>query len=202
MTKSYSHVHEHRTYLGEPTARRLLKRLNSQPRKKSAYRIERLLKAASEMSERMVAAVKSPQFKRLERSRLPGLAKGAFVMEMCREINSILGEYRLRPVLFPEEQDRWGIDRWAIVWDSARKGITTADALDLQDFLDLAREGLLSRLKKCANPKCRRWFYARFTHQRFDSAWCQQETFRSDPKWKQKRREYMKKLRQFHKRRG
>ena len=195
-------MHEPRTYLGEPTAKRLLKRLNAQPRKKSAYRIERLLEAALEMSKRMVAAVESAKVKRLERSRLPGLAKGAFAMEMCREINSILGEYRLKPVLFPQEQDRWAIDRWSIVWDSARKGINTQDALDLQDFLDLAREGLLPRLKRCANPKCRRWFYARFAHQRFDSERCQQETFRSDPGWKQKRCDYMKRLRHEEKLRG
>lgn len=63
-------------------------------------------------------------------------------------------------------------------------------------IIDLAREGLLSRIRRCP---CRGWFFAKFSHQRFCCTRCQQAYFRSSPEYREKRKKYMKDLRALHK---
>jgi hypothetical protein len=195
-SKRHIAVHAVREYAGESLAKPLIDFLNSpRPRKKKA-RIERLLEAASELTDRLAA-----EFKRMERTRLPNIAKAAAAMDSCAEINSILAQYRLTPTLFPSERTRWGLDGWEIIWDSPYKGrvhgVNTREALALQRLLELAREGWLPKVRRCRNVNCNFWFYARFEHQRYHSTPCQT----SDPEWKKQRSDYMKKLRQLHKRR-
>ena len=97
------------------------------------------------------------------------------------------------PVLISATPDKWHID-WKLVGN-----MHPSQGLALIKLLHLAERGLVGRLRKCSSPECGKWFYARFEHQRFHTARCQQETFRSDPSWKKQRAEYMKELRQTKK---
>jgi hypothetical protein len=98
-------------------------------------------------------------------------------------------KFAVAPVLVGLRPNRWQVD-WRLVGRMA-----AAEGLALIKLLQLAEQGLLGRVRKCAKKECGRWFFARFQHQRFDKAKCQQETFRSDPEWKQKRAEHMRRLR-------
>jgi hypothetical protein len=111
-------------------------------------------------------------------------------------INRILRDYKLSPRLFASVNDRWTVD-----WYGGKR-LTPDEARAVFRFLQLSSEGLLSRVKRCANQKCGRWFYARFVHQQYDSARCKDQVLQSDPGWKERRRQYMRRLRQIHKERG
>jgi hypothetical protein len=178
MTKSRSHVHDLRTFIGEEDSASLIKRLNSDPEGDLVH----LLDYAECLRD---AVLKKPVSE--DRRRL--------AVRCIERINSTLQEFAFSPIFEGISGDRWVID-----WGSGNASRRQAAAVLV--LLDLAEQGLLHRVRMCANAKCLRWFYARFDHQRFDSEKCQQEVYRADPQWKQKRREYMKKLRQLHKRRG
>jgi hypothetical protein len=50
--------------------------------------------------------------------------------------------------------------------------------------------GVLWRIRQCL--RCKRWYYARFSHQHFCSQRCQQTHYKSSPEWQQHRRAYMR----------
>lgn len=200
-----------RTFFGEETAAQLLRWLNSNTA--SASRIERLLEAAERRGR--VAAPAARTGLRLQVIHgwtgkiavdprdVPVRGKSQEFREATEEINSILAEYKLTPKLWQSSFDQWNIN-----WTPARRvspaskaegpfsPVTTEEAYALLKLLELAGQGLISRVKKC---DCGIWFYLRFPHQRFHLKECQQHRFRSDPTWKAKRREYMKRLRALHK---
>jgi hypothetical protein len=64
------------------------------------------------------------------------------------------------------------------------------------DLMELARQGLLERLKQCP---CGRWIWARFSHQRFCSSKCRERDFRSSEKWKEHRRQKAREYYRLHK---
>jgi hypothetical protein len=199
MKNTLSHMHEARRYFGEANGKPFTEWLN---RKKETKNIEKLLDAAATFSQNIAAAMESPKGKRLKRSRVVGIFMPDEILGMCHEINSILSEFKLTPVLHPSAETLYGVEGWEVFLDSGTNDVSTAEAFALQSVLELGKEGLLTRVKRCGNSKCNRWFYSRFNTQKFHSSRCQQEAFRSDPEWKRKRRAYMRNLRQLHKRRG
>jgi hypothetical protein len=82
-------------------------------------------------------------------------------------------------------------NKWEINWRMVGH-MDPLQGLALIRLLHLAEKGALGRVRKCT---CGRWFYARFEHQRFHAAKCQQEAFRRDPDWKRYRARYMRELR-------
>ena len=216
-----THIAMHaREYAGESLALPLLAFLNSAPKKKKA-RIEALLRASFELSSALAVLRRWPQSgppldvfgKKMADVEafpsslpswplvLPKIVKSTAVRKIRKQINSVLRQYRLIPEMIPTEKTRWGLDGWEVIWGSPGpgrvNGINDKEALLLQRLLELAKDGLLSKLRRCGNVNCNRWFYARFEHQRYHSTPCQT----SDPEWKKQRNDYMKKLRQLHKRR-
>jgi hypothetical protein len=125
-------------------------------------------------------------------------AGGFRPFEAARKIDSTLREvlcaarFAIAPVLVEATIDQWRLD-WRPIHFKKR-----GPALAIQKFLDLASEGLLGHLRQCA--WCKQWFFARFSHQRFDSNDCQLADFRSDPKWKKQRADYMRRRRRAEKR--
>lgn len=65
-------------------------------------------------------------------------------------------------------------------------------------IMELGREDLLWRVKRCVKLGCGRWFYARFTHQNFHSTECQQAHYKSSPEWREHRRQYARRYRREH----
>jgi len=63
-------------------------------------------------------------------------------------------------------------------------------------IIEMSHDGYFDRLKLC---RCDKWFFAKFSHQRFCSVKCQQSEYRSDPEFRERRRRYFKELRQLHK---
>jgi hypothetical protein len=187
MARSHMHERTSRTYYGEAHAQALLEWLNSR-RRKSPGRIETMLAAFSDIR----------------------LRKNEFVA--AKTIRSVLRESKLRlepfwhiPFIESAEESpfrpgvyRWKLDRShsVVEWDPVSPRMGRAEALAMRELLDLATSGALDRVRRCDNAKCGRWFYRRFLHKRFHAASCAQETFRKNPEWQVRRREYMKDLRQ------
>jgi hypothetical protein len=87
---------------------------------------------------------------------------------------------------------------WTVSWNLVGK-MPPAQGLAFVKLLHLADKGLLDRVRKCAWEKCSRWYYARFEHQGFCSTRCQQQAARSTPAWREKRKDYMRRLRRVKK---
>lgn len=166
MKKAHSHMHA-RSYFGEFDAGPLLEWLNLKARP-AGDPVEDLLKLNSELP--------------LEATEHD---VRAYLAEIVRR-----SKLAVAPVLVSAQPGKWSVD-WRLVGRMPPLG-----GLAFVKLLHLADRGLIDRVRKCAGEKCGKWFYAKFEHQRFHAARCQQETFRSDPRWKEQRREYMKQLRQ------
>ena len=169
MPKSHSHVHD-RSYFGEFDAGPVIEWLNAKAR------------PAGDPVETLLTL----------NGRLPIEAREHEVGDYLAKIVRT-SKLAVAPVLIDAAPGRWRID-WRLVGK-----MDSRQALALIRLLHLADKGLIGRVNRCANGDCGKWFYARFEHQRFHSAQCQQEAFRSDPEWKKQRREYMKELRQAKK---
>src|SRR5262249_37148000 len=102
-------------------------------------------------------------------------------------IRQQLRRYTYYPVFYPVASTV------SVHWYSARTGKQIQDhwsahyddASAVFDLAQLADLGLLDRLATC---RCGRWFFARFAHQRFCSAKCREQDFRTSDQWKEYRR--------------
>ena len=65
-------------------------------------------------------------------------------------------------------------------------------------IIELCHEGLIERHRRWG---CGKWFYAKFSHQKFCSDVCQLRIYKASPEWKAYRRDYMKRNRAMHKQR-
>ena len=71
--------------------------------------------------------------------------------------------------------------------DAFERGIDASLAVNC--FMDLARGGLLSRMRQCLY--CHKWLYASRPWQKFCSAACREKKFRTSPEGREDRRRYM-----------
>jgi hypothetical protein len=121
-------------------------------------------------------------------------------------INRELGGYRFLPFVIPPVKIApWTSKHWTVGWQiqsrtpERRKTQSPGEFLlgegeALQMILDLAKAGLLNRLRRCS--RCHKWLYAKFRHQSFCSTICQQKHYAKSEEWRAKRREYMRRYRQ------
>jgi hypothetical protein len=125
------------------------------------------------------------------------------VYDLWVELNRRFMRYRFTPFYWCELGDRP-----VIGWTSHQMGIKQKRVEKREDFseedaiiciVELAREGLFEDLRSCI--QCGRWFFANFSHQKFDSNSCRQKHHRSDSEFKETRRIYMRNLRAQHKER-
>jgi hypothetical protein len=65
--------------------------------------------------------------------------------------------------------------------------------------VDLHKQGLLGRIRRCAKADCRAWFFAVLPHQMFHSDACRTATTSTDPKFRERRMKYMRYMRQLRK---
>jgi len=111
--------------------------------------------------------------------------------------NAALSEFKFAPLIE-------GINEaWDIRWipsaphdlDAALSEgrIDTARVIDgeaVYQWLKLAELGLLPRLKRCAYPKCRKFFFAKFTHASFHSVKCRDAEAKENTIRRENRRAY------------
>ena len=176
------HVHV-RTYLGEQSALPLIEWLNSRPSSQRGL--------VEWITDRVVM-----------------LEQDNTVVERARDVlHMVQGAFRqhlaFRPVLelsFDEVARR---KRWTFHWEPVAKAkVRQTEMKAILMIFELAAQGLVSRVRKCARPRCNQWFWARFERQRFHSRPCQEQDYHSTPAWRERRRTYMRELRQLHKKRG
>ncbi len=104
-------------------------------------------------------------------------------------LNRELARYRFTPYAYTT-----GPNQWTVIWWRERERperpdvMTEGQALEL--ILNLARSRHLNRLRHCA--RCERWLYAKFRHQNFCSAKCQQKQYTDTEEFRAHRREYMR----------
>ena len=65
--------------------------------------------------------------------------------------------------------------------------------------LVLLKRQMLDRIRRCANPECRKRFWARFSHSEYHDEACRLEVEAANPLWKERRRDYMRRQRQAEK---
>src|SRR5260370_18511703 len=162
-----SHVHDRKDYfperyLGESAGQMVTQWLNTHREK--ADQLRRLLQATEEF-------------------RAGGLAPFEAARKVDSTLRQILRSSRLAvaPAVVEATVSHWRFD-----WRPIGR-MKPARALAFFKLLQLAEQGLVDRVRQCAKPRCGRWFYARFRHQRFDSQKCQLDVFRSAPEWREKR---------------
>jgi predicted RNA-binding Zn ribbon-like protein len=167
----------HRIYQGEAKARFLVNLLN-QWRMIPLDSLRGIMLALQKLGE-----CQSMSRQRLLRKQLPQI----------EAMNKILRRYQARPrlrLLSPGDGFRL---EWQRIGDDDLElwGVLTA--------VELAQEGRIAKLKKCANPNCKRWLFARFKHQRFCSVACHEMFHRTDEADKERRRKWAKNNYQSHK---
>jgi hypothetical protein len=86
------------------------------------------------------------------------------------------------------------LSSWDVKWQLVGR-MDPSQGLALIRLLHAASRGLVDRIRQCAWVQCRKWFFARFSHQECCSVRCQQQRVRSTEEWKKKKREYMRSLR-------
>lgn len=111
-----------------------------------------------------------------------------------RRIDRVMSGYVLTPFLGNPTEVGWQI-RW---FPPVRRHVSKqrkTEIFVLLNILELAREGQIERLRKC--DECAKWHFAKFKHQRFCSAQCQQKHYKKSPEWKTYRLAYMRRYRRI-----
>jgi len=179
-----SQVHDKRIYFGLEDAKPLIGWLNSDATEKLKVAVVNFLQVNAEITAH-------PTHSQLAHAQ-------AVYDQMCALLET--GGYYVDTRVVAETDDRGQIH-----WAEREFRIGPVDKSKIpgavySSVMALEKLDLLDRVRQCARPDCKRWFFARFPHARFDSVNCQRETLRADPKWRKGRSAYMRRLRQTHKR--
>jgi hypothetical protein len=117
---------------------------------------------------------------------------GAFTRSL-REAQKELARYRMHPEVRAVSNPPKVSEGSKVQFGWNHGNSPAAEAV--LNIVALGAQGVLWRVRRCR--KCQKWFYARFRHQNFCSARCQQTYFRSSPEWREHRREYMRRHRRL-----
>jgi hypothetical protein len=111
--------------------------------------------------------------------------------EPFADLNEMLVSYTFCPVFVPDARERrWRVEKAA----SSRRN--PDEVFAVHALVDLAKQGRIDRLKECA---CGRWYYARFSHQRFCSAECRVKFWEDSEERKEQKRDRARKYYEYHK---
>jgi len=166
MDNTHSHLHN-RSYFGEFAAGPLVDWLNSDTRRK-----------------------KFPKGDAIERGL--ELNAGIPIQSTQHDVESYIArlvaksKFAVAPTV-----ESVSPSQWTVKWTPVGK-LDFRQGMALIKLLQLADDGLLDRVRKCAKKECGRWFYAKFIHQRFHDLICQQQTFRDDPDYRRHRADSQK----------
>ena len=222
MPNTNSHVsrqkapHEKRLYWGAEISRLLILWLNSTNRKARNKRVAALLS----LIHRCTAALAQHSDHSIDVSELwwEGRAiKGGGrvqyptgsdkVKRAAEAVKTAFGRYTFRAELAYCYSNRllfdWGPAKRDWLKGADRIGGPSRDETHfvftenqaVARIVELCHEGLIDRIRICS---CGIWFYAKFSHMKFHSQKCQQQTYRDDPGWKAQRAAYMRRNRAVH----
>jgi hypothetical protein len=126
------------------------------------------------------------------REVLPGVTGEDRTPRIVRLVNDTmrLWDFGLIHQATREERD------WKVTWQHRpSKKATHPEMLAFNDALLLKRQGLLHRIRQCARPGCKEWFFAKFDHQNFHIDKCRVAVLSADEQRKEDRKQYMRDLR-------
>jgi hypothetical protein len=118
--------------------------------------------------------------------------------KLVRELNRRLSFYKSYPEVRPSSRGHWYVgwkplgkhDKLQIAVLLEGEAVPFSEGDALRKVLDLAKWGELHRVRKCDH--CERWYFARVRHQNYCGISCQQSNFRTSPRFRTKRRLYMR----------
>lgn len=167
-----------RSFSGQSDAEPILLCLNAKATRDHATRVAKnrvgaVLKAIRNLFEKMD---ETPNWYRSNK-------KPAHNVGMAfHAVNLLLQRYRFTEIFYVEEETKrhWGTG------EVLRGGYSNLEAQAVYAAVRLAERGLFDRLQLCA---CGRWYFARFSHQRFCSPACRVEFWESSEERKAQKRE-------------
>ncbi len=175
-----------RTYTGEEECRAMVAWLNKDGQTPAGLRIQAwisFLHFVSKAAPSLAGAVGTLDLKRVIAAVAKG--QGGSRAESLRRL--------LKDPGLPKDRVRVKVTFEGVGETRRVVPVIAADTVEGEALLTVVRisqKGVLNRLKKC--PRCGKWFFARFRHQRFCQPKCQQEHFRDSDAWKAHRREWMR----------
>jgi ribosomal protein S27AE/uncharacterized protein YodC (DUF2158 family) len=182
-----------RTYTGEEECRPLVRWLNREGKTRAGFKIQALLTYARILSQALPKAAGDRDLRDLEEAvaeqvsyweSLPN-AQTADRAKRLRRILKTVGVPKVKVSVKVKFEDAGPSQRLLLV-----PAADTPKGEALLSALRLSEKGILDRVRKC--PRCGKWFFARFRHQRFHHLKCQQKHFRDSDAWKEHRREWMR----------
>lgn len=206
MPIAYSHVTDTkhgRTYSGEKEARDIIGWLNFRQRKEFEHVYEQLAGKGSLYHEqrRVAEILRLYERERIDwekrfgdhdkdSTRRPFEKKKP--LPASRKLERLLRRYTFYPRFFPMGR------LLSFAWQPVRPDHPDryGEVSAIADLAKLAEKDLLGHLRECP---CGKWFWARFSHQRFCSSKCRESEFRSSDKWKEHRRQKAREYYQLHK---
>jgi hypothetical protein len=118
------------------------------------------------------------------------LKRGKANSDLTERIDRELARHTLRvQTLHVQDTGRYKTlaeTKWTFSWHSSA-GSRSAEMIFR--IVRLGERGFLPRIRRCSRDRCRRWFYAKFNHQRFCGSRCQVLHYQTSEEWKQRRRE-------------
>jgi hypothetical protein len=106
------------------------------------------------------------------------------MQRLMTELNARLDEYPTSVMFYINHGRQWVFDPGALA-----VGHPALESIAVHNVIELARTGNLARLTTC---KCGRWFFSKFSHQRFCSLRCRKKHQESSGEFKAARRVYMR----------
>jgi hypothetical protein len=181
-TKSTSTKHRPHIFTGWRESRPLIRWLNDTPKKAAGW------KRVTEILHRYAAAqARIASWNTNEIRVSPASHKEA------QQIDKLLARYKFRPQLVPMLGEAW------FQWGSARNGELSDEENVILVIMRLAEAELLNKVRECP---CGRWFLQKFPNHDHCTTECGNRTRKESPEWREKRKEYRRKLYQRNKRGG
>lgn len=106
---------------------------------------------------------------------------------LLREINQMLRRYAYRLRIHDSLETQ--------MVESKPSAVLPSEERAAMYMVRLSELGLLGRVRPCG--WCTSWFFAKYDHQKFCKAKCQQQAYAVSPQWKKHRREYMREYRRL-----
>ncbi|WP_035350146.1 hypothetical protein [Edaphobacter aggregans] len=215
MPRQESRIPEQRRiYQGEGSAEALVNWLNLTKDKDGKKRIAEILRLLAQLND--LPSIKDQDLTIQERTSYARF-ESRFSLE--RSLDKALAYYKMTPrIVVTNDPQRRVVARWMPLdsyrnskkrrrakeqtWDALPDdGITLPGALmeeprALTSVLELAESGLVWKVQPC---ECGKFFFKRFSHQRFCSEKCRIADFRTSDEARRKRNEYARKLYHLHK---
>jgi hypothetical protein len=123
------------------------------------------------------------------------------IIEKANSMQGFLARYTFRPALMPDVDSQVSF-RWFPAWTEADQLIMGVrfgrygPEHAVLGIMRLTEKRLLDRVKQC---RCGRWIFAKFPQEQHCSPACRLKAHRSQPNWKERRREWQKGNRVVHK---